>query len=331
MVAKKLMAILSMVLLSQLTGCAATKNSFVSVKNYTRGELYLLDENYSDCITKFNAEVETNATDANAHFYLGRCSLAVENNQSALASMQKAVTLNPDNPDYYFWQGVAYAANGQAKRERQSYEKALALKPNHLQSLVYLGHNHFEAGRYLDALAYYDRALEENPDIAPALYNRALTLRWLQRTPEEINAWVIYLDRYPDGAFARQAVTYLNRYGRFDYRNHIIGKRTLTLAQVRFMPSSDRLKNDSHLSLKSLAHVIKMNQKATLHILAYQKNNGRLGELRAKSIKKFLLSQERNLNPARIKVSWFDQPESVKIGKRVHRLDSSINFFAQSG
>jgi tetratricopeptide (TPR) repeat protein len=331
MVSRELKAILTMLLLLQLMGCAATKKSFVSISNYTQGELYLYNEHYADCITKFEAEVATNANDANAHFYLGRCSLAVENNPSALTHLQKAVALNPDNPDYYFWQGVAYAANGQDKRERQSYERALALKPDHLQSLIYLGHNHFEAKRYHDALEYYNRALKENPDIAPALYNRATTLRRLQRTPEEINAWLAYLARYPDGAFARQAATYLNRCGRFDYRNHVIGKRTITLAQVRFMPSSDRLTKNSHPSLKSLAHVININQKTTLHILAYQKNNRRLSELRAKSIKKFLLAQERNLNPARIKVSWFEQPEAVKIGKRVHKLDSSINFFAQSG
>jgi hypothetical protein len=51
--------------------------------------------------------------------------------------------------------------------------------------------------------------------------------------------------------------------------------------------------------------------------------------MRAKSVKKFLTDQERGLEADRIKVSWFDQPETVKVGRQVHRLDSSINFVGQ--
>jgi hypothetical protein len=78
--------------------------------------------------------------------------------------------------------------------------------------------------------------------------------------------------------------------------------------------------------LKRLARVVAQNQEVVLHIVAYQKNNPRLAEARAKSVKKTLLARESRLNGARIKVSWFAQPEAVKIGRRTHRLDSSVNF-----
>ena len=309
-----------------LFGCATSENVFVSMKNYTQGEFYLRNDRYEECIARFVAETKVNPGDAKAQYYLGRCRLALEKNKSALTNIKAAVALNRDNPDYHFWLGVAYAAVGQPANERRSYADALAINPKHVQALVYLGHNRFEARRYRNALGYYNRALQLAPDIATALFNRALALRRLERTPEEINAWLTYLAAYPDGAFARQATIHLNRHGRFDHRNHIIGRRTLPLAKMAFNPSSAKLRAESIPALKRLAQVIAQNRKVVLHILAYQKNNPRLAEARAKSVKKILLARESRLNGARIKVSWFEEPETVKIGRRTHYLDSSVNF-----
>jgi tetratricopeptide (TPR) repeat protein len=319
-----------MVLLFGLSGCAATEVAYVSVKNYTQGEYYLQNEQFEDCIAKFERETENYPYDANAQFYLGRCYLAVEKNRAALTHLKKAVTLDQGNPDYHFWKGVAYAANGQSKSERQCYEEALAIKPDHVQALVYMGHNRFEAGQYRASLGYYNQALKQEPSIPQALYNRALALRKLNRTPEEIEAWKTYLDGYSDGTFASRAAQFLNEYGRFDYRNHILGKRTVTLHQVQFAPSSARILKASTPSLKELARITAHTPNLVLHIVAYQKNNRKLAEMRAKSIKKYLLDQERGMSGTRIKVSWFDKPETVKAGRKTYYRDSSINFFGQT-
>jgi tetratricopeptide (TPR) repeat protein len=328
---QKMITLLGLAYLTVATlGCAATENAFVSVKNYTRGEIFLQQGDYATCRTHFSDEIRKYADDANAHYYLGRCSLALEKNRPALTHLQKAVSLDRGNPDYHFWLGVAFAANDDAGNERRSYEDALAIKSDHLQALVYLGHNAYEAGRYRHALGYYNRALLKDPWIAAALFNRAMALRQLQRTPEEINAWKTYLDAYADGALARRAADYLNHYGHFDYRNHTIGKRTLTLAQVQFAPSGAGIRKASYPSLKKLARVTAEMPRLVLHIVAYQKNNTKLAEMRAKSVKKFLLDQDSRNDASRIKVSWFDQPETVETGQRVHRLESTVNFFGRS-
>jgi hypothetical protein len=122
----------------------------------------------------------------------------------------------------------------------------------------------------------------------------------------------------------------LNEYGRFGYRNHTLGKRFVTLSQVQFAPSSSRILKESAPSLKELARITARKPKLVLHIVAYQKNNRTLAEVRAKSVKKYLLTQEDGIEGERIRVSWFDQPETVKIGRKTHRLDSSINFFGRT-
>ena len=323
--------ILMPIVLVGFLGCAATENAYVSVKNYTQGEYYLKNEQYEDCIVKFRGEVNRYPSDAKAQFYLGRCYLAMDKNRSALTHLKKAVVIDPRNPDYHFWQGVAYAANGKTRSEQKSYEDALSIKKDHVQALVYMGHNRFEAGQFRVALSYYNTALRKEPDIPQALYNRGLALRKLNRTPEEIRAWKTYLAAYRNGNFAISATQYLNKYGQFDYRNHTLGKKTLTLRRIEFAPSSPRILKVSIPSLNDLARVTARNPKLVLHIVAYQKNNRKLAELRAKRIKIFLLDQERGISSRRIKVSWFNRPEMVKIGPQTYRLDSAVNFFGQAG
>jgi tetratricopeptide (TPR) repeat protein len=331
MFCKKIKFPLLMALTIGLFGCATSEKTYVSVKNYTQGEYYLQSDKYEECITKFDREIERYPSDAKAQFYLGRCYLAVDKNRAALTHLKKAVQLNQGDPDYYFWQGVAYSSNGKPRSEQKSYEQALAVDENHVQALVYMGHNRFEDGQYRVSLGYYNRALRQEPFIPQALYNRAMALRKLNRTPEEIRAWKTYLAAYPDGPFTRRAAQYLNENGRFDYRNHTLGKRIVTLPQVQFEPSSSGILKVSAPSLKELARITARNPNLVLHIVAYQKNNRKLAEVRAKSIKKYILAQEGSIERERIKVSWFDQPETVKNGRKTHRLDSSINFFGRTG
>ena len=328
---KKIKFTLLIAMITGLFGCATSEKAYVSVKNYTQGEYYLQSDKYEECITKFDREIERYPADANAQFYLGRCYLAIDKNRAALTHLKRAVQLNQGDPDYYFWQGVAYSSNGKPRSELKSYEQALAIDENHVQALVYMGHHRFEAGQYRASLGYYNRALRQEPYIPQALYNRAMALRKLGRTPEEISAWETYLAAYPDGSFTRRAVQYLNEYGRFGYRNHTLGKRMVTLPQIQFEPSRASILKVSTPSLKELARITARNPKLILHIVAYQKNNRTLAEVRAKSVKKYILDQEDSIERKRIKVSWFDQPEKVKSGRKTHRLDSSINFFGRTG
>jgi hypothetical protein len=62
--------------------------------------------------------------------------------------------------------------------------------------------------------------------------------------------------------------------------------------------------------------------------VAYQKDNKRLAELRAKSVKRYLLDRFPEIKSSRLKVSWFEVPEKIKIAKKTFAEDESINFFS---
>ncbi len=320
-----------LVLITLLTsGCAVTEiaqDQFVSIKNYTMGEFYLDNRKYRDGIVHFQQETFENPSDPKAFYYLGRCYLAEDKNREGLIALKKAVQLDPGHADSHFWLGVAYAANGNPKAERKSYQTALAMDPDHVGALVYMGHNRLEAKDYRRALTYYNKALAEVPDEPQALFNRGLICRHYKRTPEEIQSWRVYLQNYPQGAHARQAAKYLNMYGVFDYRNHLIGIRSITLGKIRFEPLTAKLDKESRKTLDFLARVFEKQTRFELHVLAYQKNNKALAKARARSIRRYIMERNRRISSNRIKISWFDVPEKVVVGKKRFREDAAVNFF----
>jgi tetratricopeptide (TPR) repeat protein len=253
--------------------------------------------------------------------------LAADSALSAEPALQKAVGLNPNDADYHFWLGVAYAANSKPSAEQESYLKALAIDEKHLQSLIYLGHNRYDAKAYEGALNYYTQALELSPEIPSALYNRAMTLRLLRRAPEERVAWKSYLEIYRSGAFARQAVQYLNAHGDFQYRNYRIGRRMVTIKAIEFSDPASELSRESKTSLDYIGNLFKETSNTTLHIITFQLGNRRLAEKKAKIISTYLHRRCPRIQPERIRVSWFNEPQRIRTGEEESQLDESIQFF----
>ena len=315
-----------------VSSCAVTElaqDQFVSIKNFTMGEYYLDNQKYRQGIAVFKQQTFENPYDPKAFYYLGRCYLAENKIREGLTALQEAVRLDPGHADSHFWLGVAYAAAGDPKAERKSYETALAIDRDHVQALVYMGHNRFEAKDYGRALDYYNRALALAPDEPQALYNRGLIFRHFDRTPEETLAWRIYLENYPQGAEARQAAEFLNSSGIFDYRNHLIGIRTITLGKIQFEPFTATITKSSRKTLDFLGEVFERQTRFELHIVAYQKNNKDLAKARAKSIKQYLSDSGRGIHPSRVRISWFDVPEKIAVGKARFTEDEAINFFTR--
>ncbi len=320
--------LLDAITLVLLSGCVPViQDQYYAVKQTVTGQYYLDNKQYQKGIEVFREEVKAHPNNAEAHYYLGRFLLAEKHNEEALKHLKRAVELAPSKADHHFWLGIAYAANRKRDLERTCYLKALQIDKNHVQALTYLGHNQFEKREYKEALTSYCQALELWPANPSALYNRALTLNRLGRTPEEKLAWKQYLAYYyPSGIMGRRAAVHLNVLGDFEYRNYLIGRHTITLQKIQFEPFTAKIGKDSQPSLDVLGAILKNNKGIAIHIVAYQKNNRELAETRAKSIKQYLLKNFSAIKTSRLTVSWFDVPEKIRVGKKTFQEDESINF-----
>jgi len=298
------------------------------VKQSIVGEFYLSNKNYKDGIQFFQKELSKNPYDPKPHYYLGRYYLGGNQHQNGLKYLQKAVEIDPHKADYHFWLGVAYSETKQNEMEWKSYEKALELNPDHLESRIYLAHTQMERRQYTGAIKNYSWVLREWPDEPASLYNRALALNYLKRSKDEEAAWKEYLDFYPSDAMTRSAVEHLNSLGNFSYRNHIIGRRIITLRKIKFEPFSAKLTSEAKETLGFLGENLTAAKDISIHIVAYQKNNKGLAEQKAKTIKKYLMEQYPKIESSRIKVSWFDVSETIRIKDKNFQLGESVNFIA---
>ncbi len=318
--------IIAFLLLSAIlfSGCSALYR--------TQGQYYLDTNQYREGLAAFEKNVHQNPDDAGANYYLGRFYLAENQPQKGIRYLKRSARLNPDHADTYFWTGVAYSQLKQPTLERKSYLKALALDSRHSQARTYLAHNQFEKGDYKAALKNYDRVLNVQPDNADVLYNRTLILKRLGRKPQEKRALKQYLAFYPSGVFAIRAVFRLNEMGDFEYRNYRIGKRTVTLKTIEFVSSTADISNVSRPSLDVLGAILENNQRISLNIIVYQKNDRKLAQARAKRIKTYLLENFPEIKPERLKLSWFGVAETIKTPrKKRFKADTSINFFTSRG
>ena len=309
-----------------LTGCIQAADLGQTLKHQVQGSHYMMTRDYTRGEETFRQAVLENPENTEANYYLGRFLLAENKGKEALAYLQKAVSIAPDDVEYIFWLGVAYGENGMGGKERSSYLRALQLDKNHLQSIIYLGHNQLKSKEYEAALATYTKALHLWPESPSALYNRALILKFLDRTPEEKIAWLEYLSLYPAGNLARKATDHLNRLADFSYRNHSLGARTITLKKISFEPYTDKLDSSSYPSLKLVGAVASNMGQGTLQIIVYQKKNKTLAKKRAISIRNYFRKTFPDLS-GRIGISWFSVPEEFSVkGKRL-QSNESVRFF----
>lgn len=307
-----------------LAGCSAVYR--------TQGQYYLSTNQYKAGLAAFEENVRQNPDDANANYYLGRFYLAENQPKAGIRYLKRSAQLNPSDADTYFWEGVAYSQLKQPTLERENYLKALSLDTQHLQARTYLAHNQFEKGEYKAALENYDRVLSVQPDNPDALYNRTLILEHLGQKQQERRSLKQYLAFYPSGVFAIRVVNRLNEMGDFEYRNYRIGKRLVTLQEIQFIASTAEISNLSRPSLDVLGAILQNNQRTVLNIIVYQKNDRKLAQARAESIKTYLLANFPEISPERLKLSWFGVSETIKTSHNKNfKADASINFFTSPG
>lgn len=319
------LTVLGIVLL--LSGCAL-KEFGSSLKYNIQGEYYLQNKDFAGGRQKFSEALRENPDNAQALYYYGRFLLSENDGRAALPYLEKAVAGNPDDSGYHFWLGLAYGENGMRAKERASYETALRLDGENVQALTYLGNNLLQAGELNKSLGRYEQALKLWPNNPQALYNRAVILRKLQREPEEKQAWLLYLESFPAGSFARLATDRLNSLGDSSYRNYQLGARTVTLAAIEFVPLSAELSPNTYPSLDLVGAAVSNMGRGILTIIVYQQNNERLAKKRAIALRSYLERKFPQLKKKnRIQISWFAVPEErVVFGKKLV-LNEAVQFF----
>ena len=106
-----------------------------------------------------------------AYFHLGCLLFQMQRYVEALENFQKAVDLAPEKPEYHNLLGQTYDNLGQTLEAEKSLRHAIEVNPNYAVGYYDLGVILAKReGQKQEALAAFERALKNDPDLAEAYY-----------------------------------------------------------------------------------------------------------------------------------------------------------------
>lgn len=131
------------------------------------------------------------------HHALGKVYLAENDFDRAIEQLEEALKADPNNAEIHADLGAAWLEKGKLEIERQRSDKT-TVEPS--RGLEYLGRS----------LASLNRALELNPNLTEALFNRALCYESMFLPRQAADGWRQYLSKDPTSQWAQEAQRHLS-------------------------------------------------------------------------------------------------------------------------
>lgn len=129
--------------------------------------------------------------------------------QEAIREFQQALEIDPLFFRAHFKLGICYYMNGQYPLEINEYKKCLAIMPTYVPGWLNLGHAYLARDELEQAREAYERVLEQDPNHAVALYNKALIEFDLHNESESLRLFRAFLHIDGEGEMGQRARQYL--------------------------------------------------------------------------------------------------------------------------
>lgn len=104
------------------------------------------------------------------------------------------------NLEYLYNIGLSHAKRGSPRDAIFYFDKVLEVEPNHVNALANKGNALGKLGKYDQAITCYDIILKDKPEHTTSLLNKGLALHYLGRYEQAITCYDKILSRTPDNA-----------------------------------------------------------------------------------------------------------------------------------
>ena len=160
---------------------------------------------YLQAQEKFLVLLDSAPDDDAVNYYLGLCELALGENGSATEHLTRATQLDSTNAWYFNALATLYSNEGDRASLADVCEKLVKMSPalyNTPYTLTLIADTRFQQKMDSVALAYYNQALELDPDYAPAELGKIELLRMTGNYPE----FFVTMSRFIDNEGVRPGI-----------------------------------------------------------------------------------------------------------------------------
>jgi tetratricopeptide (TPR) repeat protein len=131
----------------------------------------------------------------------------------AISQMEAVVVLKPQNAENWLYLGQLYSTTNQWQQAYSAFKKTLACDANQVWAYIGLANLYLDRKDYTSSLDLFDQAISIQSDNVEAWFGEALSLHYLDRTDEEIGAYlkVLAIDPAQAGALQNLGNAYLKQ------------------------------------------------------------------------------------------------------------------------
>jgi tetratricopeptide (TPR) repeat protein len=132
--------------------------------------------------------LQLNPNSPEAHFNMGELSMRIQDWAGAVREFERCIELRSGGARDRVYLARALIEAGEDERARGAAREAHGLAPEDPAPMVLLGTIEARAGRYEEALSWFDRAIEREPRLGEAHLQRGNTLAALGRNAEAVES-----------------------------------------------------------------------------------------------------------------------------------------------
>jgi tetratricopeptide (TPR) repeat protein len=156
--------------------------------HYNLGSKYLTEKKFNLAIAEYLKALEIAPNAYEVHNSLGLAYFFNQQYQEAILSFQNALAINPNLSDAHNNLGMVYNEIGNQDRAIEEYQAALRNinYPNRNFAYYNLGNIALSRKKFDEAIFYFGKALEVDPNMADAYYRRAIAFEELNRINEAL-------------------------------------------------------------------------------------------------------------------------------------------------
>ncbi len=235
-----------------------------------KGVLLATMESFGNALRSFDRAIRLNPDLTEAYVNRGRVLLALgpDKAHEALKSIDHALRIEPENGMALFDKASALRALGRTNEEMACYKTLVKVNPKEWRIWMRMGDITLEAGQFGSAVDNYDKALQLDPNLVPALIHRAIALsmmeKWKEATksvqaatklaPDDIETWKILGDVNLRAGKYKSAVKALKKAAQIDPHDASI-ENTLGMVSYRSGNTRDAITHFKRATIRKKKHL----------------------------------------------------------------------------